>query len=124
MAVTRAVHTLLSGAPLSFQLQQPFVWWHRHPLAVHMVLSGARLSSSYSGPLFGGTATPWRCTAMPRAVPPLAVSSRFFVEASSSLRLGLLASLLGCQHLLQCLLLSVDHFLHVPKLIQVRVASY
>ena len=95
---------------------------------VHTVLSGVPLYSSCSSPLFGVTATPWLCTAMPRAVtravPPLAVSSRFFVGASSSSRLGLLAALISCQHLLQCLLLSVDHFLHVPKLIQVCVASY
>ena len=62
--------------------------------------------------------------AVTRAVLPLVVSSRFFVEASSSSRVGLLASVLSCQHLLQCLLLSVDHFLPVPKLIQVHVASY
>jgi hypothetical protein len=101
MAVTRAVHTVLFGAPFP-------------PATAALYL--------------GGTATPWWCTTMPRAVtravPPLAISSCFFVGALSSSRLGLLASLLSYQHLLQCLLLSVDHFLHVPNLVQVRVASY
>ena len=94
MAVTRAVHTLLSGAPLFFQLHQPFS---------------------------GGTATP---RAVPTQPPFASVSSRGFVRASTSSHLELLASLLGYQHLLQCLFLSVDHFLHVPNLVQVRVASY
>ena len=50
--------------------------------------------------------------------------SRVILQASSSLRLGLLATLLGCQHLLWCLPLSVEQFLHVPILIQVHHAIY
>ena len=112
-AVTRAVPE--SPSLLSRILGR----WHHHPLSGASPSHGSDQGGAHVAvrcplffqlqqPFFGGTATP---RAVPTQPPSASVSSCGLVRASKSLRLGLLASLLGCQHLLQCLFLVLIIFL-------------